>query len=171
MNWLSPIDMEEHRCRLSRCRAETSGSWLIKHQSFQAWLGSQHRAFWICGSPGSGKSVLSTVVIEDLRHRIAHRPKHICAFFVCDKNDENNQSTMHLLATIIAQILAQMQDVPEYVQAAHATAIRYGRQGLSMSDQPTHILKHLALSLEKLYIVIDGLDENKEAVTILENID
>ena len=162
--------MEESRCRVSSCRAEASGDWLIRHHTFQAWLGSQHRAFWICGSPGSGKTVLSTVVIDDLRHRIDHRPKHACAFFFCDKSDENNQSTIHVLATIIAQILAQMQDVPEYVQAAYATAIRYRRQGLSISDQPSLILKHLARSLERLYIVIDGLDENKEAANILENI-
>lgn len=171
MKWLCPIDMEEVHCRVSRCRAHASGSWLLRHHTFQAWLRSQHQAFWVSGSPGSGKTVLGTVVIDDLRHRTDQCPKHTCAFFFCDKSDENNQSAVRVLATIIAQVLAQMQEIPEYVQAAYSTAGRYGRQRLSTSDQPTLILEHLALSLERLYIVIDGLDENKEAAIVLENID
>jgi tetratricopeptide (TPR) repeat protein len=170
MKWFSPIDMEEIRSRESQRRTQPCGEWLLRHEVFQAWLQSQYRAIWISGSPGSGKTVLSTCIIDTVKDRIENDPKQALAFFFCDKSDEHGQSASTIVTSIIGQVLAQLDDIPNHVYAAYNIAIRYGRSKISTSDQPTVILKDLALSLDKLYVVIDGLDELKDAPTVIHTI-
>ena len=171
MEWLSPVDMEEFYSRVSKHRTRASGSWLLQNDTFQAWLRCQHRAIWISGLPGSGKTFLSTVIVENLRAHVDRNLKHKLAFIFGDKSDENSQSCHQILANIIAQVLAELQEIPGHMHAAYSTAIRHGRPRLSASDQPVHMLKDLALSLDDLYIVIDGLDELKDHATVVESLD
>jgi tetratricopeptide (TPR) repeat protein len=170
MKWLSPIDMEEIRSRESQRRTQPCGEWLLRHEVFQAWLQSQHRAIWISGSPGSGKTVLSTCIIDTVRDHIESDPKQVLAFFFCDKSDEHCQSALSILTSIIGQVLAQLDDIPNHVYTAYNIAVRYGRSKISTSDQPATILKDLALSFDKLYVLVDGLDELKDAPTLIETI-
>ena len=170
MEWISPIDMEECLSRVSKCRTQSSGGWLLRHEIFRAWLKAQHRAIWISGPPGSGKTVLSTVVVDNLRGQVDKNLKQIVAFFFCDKSDKTSHSALQILENIIAQVLSELEEIPSHIRAAYSTAVRYGRPRLSTSDQPIRILKDLALSLENLCIVVDGLDELKEAATIVESL-
>ena len=170
MKWLSPMDMEEILSRESQHRTQPSGEWLLRHEVFQAWLRCQHRSIWISGLPGSGKTVLSTVVIDTVRDHIGKDSKQMLAFFFCDKSDENGQSALKVFASIIGQVLGQFEEIPDHMYAPYRNAIRYGRSCLSTLDQPTTILKDLASSFNKLYILIDGLDELCEAAIIIESI-
>jgi tetratricopeptide (TPR) repeat protein len=170
MKWLSPIDMDEIRNRESQRRSQPCGEWLLPHEVFQAWLQFQHRAIWICGSPGSGKTVLSTCIIDTVKDLIENKPQQVLAFFFCDKSDQHGQSAITILAGLIGQVLSQLDEIPNHVHTAHNIAVRYGRSKISASDQPTAILKDLALSLDKLYIIVDGLDELKDAPTVINTI-
>ena len=170
MKWLSPMDMEEIQSRKSQRCTQPSGDWLLRHEVFQAWLRFQHRAVWISGLPGTGKTVLSTVIVDNIRTRIEKDSKQMLAFFYCDKGDENGQSALKIFASIIGQILVQFEQIPDHICAAYSTVIRYGRSCFSTLDQPTIILNDLALSYDKLFILIDGLDELKEAATIIESL-
>ncbi|KAH0537354.1 hypothetical protein FGG08_005833 [Glutinoglossum americanum] len=167
MKWLSPIDMEGIRNRESRRRTESSGQWLLQDEFFQDWLQSKHRALWISGPPGSGKTVLSAFIVDTIRDRIESEAKQALAFFFCDRGNEENASTLKILASMIAQVLGQLCSIPDSICASYNIASRYGRSKVSAADQPAIIMKDLALSLNKLYILVDGIDELSSASDVL----
>lgn len=166
MEWLSPLDMENVLHRESNRRSSASGQWLCGNPAFIDWLQSRQQNLWITGPPGSGKTVLSTTVIETIRNRLSADSKQALAFFFCDKADEIYQSEAGLLGTLIAQIVAQMQKTPDNVRTSYEVARRYGRSMVSSSDRPLEVLTNLLLSLGSVFIVIDGVDEFKDPAAI-----
>ena len=166
MEWLSPLDMENVLHRESSRRASATGQWLYSKPDFIDWLQCRQQNLWIIGPPGSGKTVLSTTIIESTRNQLSADSNQALAFFFCDKADENYQSEASLLGTLIAQIVAQMPKTPDNVRTSYDVARRYGRSKVSSSDQPLEILIDLLLSSGSVFIVIDGVDEFKDPATI-----
>lgn len=166
MEWLSPLDMENVLHRETSRRSSASGQWLCGNPAFIDWLQSRQQTLWINGPPGSGKTVLSTTVIETIRNRLSADSKQALAFFFCDKADEIYQSEASLLGTLIAQIVAQMQKTPDNLRTSYEVARRYGRSMVSSSDRPLEVLTDLLLSLGSVFIVIDGVDEFKDPAAI-----
>ena len=166
MEWLSPLDMETIFHRESSRRSSATGQWLYNNPAFIDWLQSRQQYLWIIGPPGSGKTVLSTTIIESTRNRLSANSKQVLVFFFCDKADENHQSEVRLLGTIIAQIVAQMPKTPENIRASYEVARRYGRSKISSSDQPLGVLIDLLISSDNVFIVIDGADEFKDPAAI-----
>jgi len=171
MKWISPIDVEEIRSRESLRRTQPCGQWLLHHDTFQSWLRSQHRMLWISGRPGSGKTVLSTSIIDTIGDHIKNDPKQVLTFFFCDKGDERNTSALTIITCVIGQILAQLDDIPDHIYTSYNIATRYGRPKISASDQPVMILRDFAQLLKKLYIIIDGVDESKDAPALMDTIE
>ena len=166
MEWLSPLDMENVLHRESSRRSSATGQWLYSKPDFIDWLQSRQQNLWIIGPPGSGKTVLSTTIIESIRNRLSADSKQALAFFFCDKADENYQSEASLLGTLIAQIMAHMPKTPDNVRTSYEVARRYGRSKVSSSDQPLEVLIDLLLSSGSVFIVIDGVDEFKDPAAI-----
>ena len=168
MKWLSPIDMEDALYRESRRRTGPCGRWLLSHEYFTNWLHGSDRLLWLSGPPGSGKSVLSTVIIETMKHQTPNPANEAAVYFFCDKADENYHSSTTVLSTLIAQVLAQTKSIPDNLRTSYDISQLYGRTRISPSDQPAKILKDLASTLGKLLIVIDGVDEFSEPSCIAE---
>ncbi len=166
MEWLSPLDMENVLHREASRRSSASGQWLYGKAAFVDWLQFPQQTLSITGPPGSGKTVLSTTIIETIRNRLSANSKQALGFFFCDKANETYQSEATLLATIIAQIVAQMQKTPDNVRTSYEVARRYGRSTISSSDRPLEVLIDLLLSLDSVFIVIDGVDEFKDPAAI-----
>ncbi|KAG8528973.1 uncharacterized protein KY384_006662 [Bacidia gigantensis] len=168
MKWLSPLDMENVLQREHNKRCTNSGQWLYRQHAFMDWLQSHQQVLWITGPPGSGKTVLSTSVIETIKSRLSTCSKQTLslAFFFCDKTDESSQSEARLLGTLIAQIVAQMGEMPDNVRTSYEVARRYGRSMVSSSDCPLKLLADLLQSLGSVFIIIDGIDEFKEPAAI-----
>jgi ankyrin repeat domain-containing protein 50 len=115
------------------------------------------------------KTVLSTSIIDTVREHIRDDSNHILAFY-CDKGYDDNLSSTTILASIIAQALAQLVSIPDRISAAFNIAERYCRSKISTADQPVVISKDLVTSLEKAYIIVDGLDELKDSLTFVETL-
>lgn len=163
--------MEAVYLREFQRRSQPCGQWLLCHEDFQSWLQScQPRAIWIAGSPGCGKTVLSTSIIETIRQQVANLPEHVPAMFYCDKGEENYTSLVTILGSFIAQILAQQINFRDCIFAAYHRAQKYGRSKISIADQPMAILKDLICCLKKVYIVVDGLDELRDSSAIAESL-
>ncbi|KAK6538895.1 hypothetical protein TWF694_010452 [Orbilia ellipsospora] len=165
MNWISNHDPQADFARESRRRVKASGQWLLNTNTFQSWQYSpDERILRIVGSPGSGKTVLSTTIVEYLQKQ---HPKIIdlsglrsscTAYFYCSKS-EQNQDHLSILAGLIKQIVSQLDAVPTSVADCYTQSCKAGRSTLSIADNPEALLKSIASIFGKLHLVIDGLDE------------
>jgi len=149
-----------------------TGQWLFQSQSFKSWMeASQSSIFWISGKPGSGKTVLSDIIIEILQNEIVDISQNIVAYFYFDWS----QGTVHttagaILRSLIVQILSQvpsaMSDfIPLYSQQGDFST-KSDESDIShrpwMSKELTGLFEESLLKFSKahrFFIVIDALDE------------
>ncbi|KAK6333311.1 hypothetical protein TWF718_011128 [Orbilia javanica] len=168
MNWVSNSDPGTDFTRESKRRVKLSGQWLLKEQIYQDWLlSSGDRLLRVIGCPGSGKTVLSTTIIENLQRQFPniqtqsnHIPVPSCtAYFYCSKSTDQSQVTTVILGGLIKQILSQLKELPKCVTQCYEKSCAAGRSTLSEADDPEALIKAIAQEFNSLYIVVDGLDE------------
>ena len=93
-------------------RVQGTCSWLSTHHSYMEWLDSDGpRMLWVTGAPGSGKTVLSTFVIDEIRNKGC--PPLLCFFFSDDKY-ALQKSAVALLRGVLYQLLLQNQDLVKH---------------------------------------------------------
>ncbi|KAK6526948.1 hypothetical protein TWF281_010144 [Arthrobotrys megalospora] len=168
MDWVSNSDPAVDFTRESQRRVSSSGQWLIKHKTYKGWLSSSDkRLLRVIGCPGSGKTVLSTTIIENLQ-QIQHPKATACtAYFYCSKSDQY-QGTQVILCGLIKQILSQSKQLPDCVMECYEKSCAAGRSSLSIADDPGALLRSIAQEFGSLYIVVDGLDEVSDPEETIE---
>lgn len=126
---------------------------------------------WVSGPPGSGKTVLSSVITDDLR---SSEETSIIATFHCSASEEATRSGTCLYASIISQTVAEMQirdktsRIPHPATGAYDRSIQFGRSQMSQADNPGHILLDLAKLTDNVTVILDGLDELDNSRQVVE---
>jgi hypothetical protein len=101
-----------------------------------------------------GKTILASVIVDEVR-RV---PNSTFAFFYCKHDDERRNSFMAVARSVLAQILSQNpQLLPYFHEKACIGAV------LSSPEIAGEMLHTSLNSCEIAYLIIDGLDECKEA--------
>jgi hypothetical protein len=100
----------------------------------------------------SGKSTLASFLIEHLRKTpLAH-----VLFFYCRHEDKDRNSFVALARAMVGQIIVQNNSLLPYV---YEMAAQSGEKPLGTLKLTKEILENCLMSLDEVYIVIDGLDE------------
>jgi tetratricopeptide (TPR) repeat protein/GTPase SAR1 family protein len=157
----APADVEEIFVRNERVLLRGTGAWLEEEPFFQAWMRREAVFLWIFGGPGSGKSFLSTRLIQKLREE--NDENDTVAFFFVKENSENLRDANILLKTLAWQIASQ-----DATFRRHAIAVCRQRS-LTITAELTwenlflRYYRHDANgglnTINATTIVIDGLDE------------
>ncbi|KAF8242423.1 hypothetical protein K440DRAFT_121039 [Wilcoxina mikolae CBS 423.85] len=112
---LKASDYESYRDNLLFKRHENTCTWLLVDERYRNWISSNNPILWIHGAPGSGKSVLSSVLSKHLEcycdAEISFQQNYSVAYFFCDDKDERLNTAYAVLANLLAQLLKQEQDV------------------------------------------------------------
>ncbi|KAI9804038.1 MAG: hypothetical protein M1833_000319 [Piccolia ochrophora] len=139
-------------------RMEQSGEWILDEEKFKQWRDDPSPAssfLWMRGPPGIGKSVLSTVIIQHLRHLEKN-----CRFFFFRFGDVAKRSPGALLRSLAFQVA---QIVPEF----RSLLAKLSESNIRLESQEARVVwqKIFAPALlnrkitTPLYWVIDGIDE------------
>ncbi|KAF3201557.1 hypothetical protein TWF679_011301 [Orbilia oligospora] len=168
MKWVSGRDPSMDFLRESQHRIHSSGQWFLGHHAYIDWLysdSSHNRLLRIIGCPGSGKTVLSTTIIEDLRSERQHPQSLVrsalnncTTYFYCSAANGELQFCDYftiILSSLIKQILQQLQRLPTEVIEYYQRSLAVGRFSLSAADDPKTLLESLAREFDNLFIVID----------------
>jgi hypothetical protein len=78
-------------------RHPTTGFWLTRDDTFQEWLKETGSCLWLSGIPGAGKSVLSTLVIEECIKYSGNG--RAVAYYYCDYKDISSQKPEFIFGT------------------------------------------------------------------------
>ncbi|KAF7932838.1 uncharacterized protein EAE98_004137 [Botrytis deweyae] len=170
LKWLTQVDSREDFYRALKRRSPGTGVWLRDDPRFRSWRrctepSNDRSILWIHGRPGSGKTVLSTTAIEHLQLKseksLERSENEIAsvAYFYCDSGDARKRSTLEILGSVLAQLIAPLHDFPSGVNEAYERARKYGRQHLSTADDIISVIKLVVQDSPSCYIIIDGVDE------------
>jgi hypothetical protein len=131
-----------------------TGKWLLNSSLYQDWRERKFKTFSCIGIPGAGKTVMSSIVIEDLKK---YSPQSIVLIVYNDYSTQEAQTTQLVMLNFLSQILEFRNHSSPQLQALYDEyRIRLG--GLPRYDLVKSILVQ-ELSLHIVFIIVDALDE------------
>ncbi|KAH9044885.1 hypothetical protein EDB84DRAFT_805988 [Lactarius hengduanensis] len=156
--WIAPPDPSVNYNTASGAHHEGTAAWCTEGITLTDWK-SSGSLLWIHGKPGSGKSILSSVVVRDIKS-MSDAGSAFLAYFYFDFKDTTKQDLRALLSSLLVQLADQSDIFCDTLSSLYSTH----RRGL---EQPT--VDSLAQCLEDMltvmgqvpiYLIIDALDES-----------
>lgn len=159
MAWLSIVDPTVKLQKFRRERQRGTGTWLFDRPEMIRWLDSSNDALWIYGIPGAGKTMLSTLVVDEVLTR--KRSQTIgTAYFYIRHDDRDSHEPSNVLGSLMAQLARQNPSALSEIMELYAEK---RKQGLMISaledDDLCQKLIDLTQHFTETYIMLDGLDE------------
>ena len=161
--WLEHTDPSSlHQLALSRYEDGT-GHWVLRTREWQDWVAGKTRALWLNGIPGSGKTVLVSHLIEELRAKL--RPTDIestpVIYYYC-YFDHNQDEEIPFLRWILACLCRRAKVVSKTVYDFY----EYG--GQPGSNDLLNGIEEVSVLFERVFIVLDAMDESFPRHGLLE---
>src|SRR5437763_7902 len=121
----------------------------------QVWFPSvdDNWFFWFIGF--AGKTVLASVIVEESQRLCEKHPIHI-VFFYCKHKDPQRNTFTAVAKGMLVQLLRQNDGLLSYL---YEKALLSGETILESRVLAKELLETALKSLEKVYIIIDGVDE------------
>jgi tetratricopeptide (TPR) repeat protein len=154
---------EDYHCALQK-RAESTGQWFLEDRVISNWVTysddkSANPIVWVYGGPGFGKTILSATTIQHLLECTASPHERKLVYFYCNSSDSRKQSLLSILSALLAQVVHCLPSRPAQLYSRYMESRIYGRNRITIADEPLSLLKSLAAMMKGLFIVIDGIDE------------
>ena len=169
--WLAGPDPSLNYNRALKKRHGGTGSWLIENEVFRDWKhnSSPGSIVWLYGIPGCGKTILSSTVLEHVLDYYASRPNDAVLYFFFDFNDIDKQQHEGMICSLLSQLVMQCISIPPVLEALYSLCIKGGRK-------PTHeallkTLHQVMTTFDKVFIILDALDECVERPGLLADIE
>ncbi|KAB8300991.1 hypothetical protein EYC80_002915 [Monilinia laxa] len=161
LNWLSEIDCHSKQREILSQRQDGTGGWLFESQEYQDWLHGKGKLLWCSGSPGAGKTVFTSAIVDNLQTMFSASNVGV-AFIYCNYAEKIDVTAY--LTSIIQQLIRQRYAIPKYVLDLYHEHTFMGRH-LNKAEA-THLLHSLISEFPRLYLVVDALDECDETKKI-----
>ncbi|KAJ6563626.1 ankyrin repeat-containing domain protein, partial [Mycena vulgaris] len=135
-----------------------TGGWLLEADSFKQWRSGSGKVLWCRGIPGAGKTVLASVIVENLRAHQGSQNTGVAVVYLNHK-ETDVQSPQSLLAGLWRQLIFKkpISSVVYQLYAKHRE--QRTRPSLGETDA---ILRSTLSEYSRVFIIIDALDEYTE---------
>ena len=152
LDWLCPLDFRSHYSNAQQTLVEGTGSWFLRHPVFQKWSLSDRAMLFGVGIPGAGKTLISTIVINELK-RTTKETNGVILYAFCNFQDRMQHTTTGFLGGLLRQIATnspKLRDLSDKLQQE--------RSQLSESDI-RQLIQDEIMDSRQVYIIVDALDE------------
>ncbi|KAJ7855163.1 ankyrin repeat-containing domain protein [Mycena olivaceomarginata] len=161
--WLEhPPNMKKRQDDTQELQHEGTGSWFLDSDQFKGWK-EKPGSLWIRGDSGTGKSVLSSIVIRQLFSQRQHGTA--ITYFYFDFRDEKSQRVKIMLQSIILQLSAQS---PNSYSALEREFESSQGQTLPTYNKLLGIFEELLSDFGHTYFILDALDECNEHQVLVQ---
>jgi hypothetical protein len=154
---LAPPDPGTNHATARQHHESQTGDWLLRSTQYTKWKTGAVSYLWMYGKAGCGKTILSSIAIEDIRDTCQKDADAFYAFFYFSFSDKRKQSDSDLLRSLIAQLGWREPGLSMLSQAYENT-----RQGVLGPDELEKIVLASIRSFSKVYLLVDALDECPE---------
>ncbi|KAK2467661.1 hypothetical protein APHAL10511_000516 [Amanita phalloides] len=169
--WLGAPDPSASYDILKENYTPGTGQWFLEENEYKQWKSDPASVILLNGKDGCGKTFLSYSVIEDLRQEYKDSNTAI-TYFYFDVYDINKTKYINLLTGLLAQLSTDYgQKCSPLVQRLYEK-FDNGKEPPFVQDILS-TLKDILHQFERVYVVIDGMDENPafdEVVGLLRTI-
>ncbi|KAJ5842111.1 hypothetical protein N7534_011941 [Penicillium rubens] len=161
LEWISSIPFGKNHNNVKEKRTPGTGEWLLQTDEFATWEQSDSPIFWLQGSPGTGKTYLTSAVIDRIQDRLSNTPKNEgFAFFYCDKNEPRRAQALSILQSIVRQLSTTAKSPKSTQKKLCELYNRCRNAGSTFSLEQCKEQIQASMDIyEKTTIVIDAMDE------------
>jgi hypothetical protein len=157
LNWITPIDYGPQQTDYIRRRQVGTGQWLLDSAEYQNWLNVSKQTLFCPGIPGAGKTILTSIVIDDLSTRFLANQNVGIAYLYCNFRRRDEQNAENLLASLLKQLIQERSSLPDSVKALHDH--HRNKRTRPSFDEISRTLQSVAAMYSQVFIVVDALDE------------
>lgn len=163
---LGATDPESDKARIQETKGglmKEASEWILCHEDYQQWrTTSAARLFWIKGNPGKGKTMMMSMLVEEMK-KLEDDGTAVAYFFVQATNSALNNGTA-ILKAIIHHLCSIRPHLISYLRKKYDTvgsSVFHNHSGFyTLKSILEEILEDTQSG--KNYILIDGLDECEE---------
>ncbi|KAI5459109.1 vegetative incompatibility protein het-e-1 [Mariannaea sp. PMI_226] len=155
IQWVERTNPSSIHNAVFRKHERHTSAWLLQSSEWLTWLDNTEpaRFLWIHGIPGSGKTVMASFIIENIRQLCDSDDELGHAYYYCHYSHDQDEA-IPFLRWIIGKLCRQAKWVPPRLQSLH-------EDGSDPSiPQLEDVLGDLAEKFNTIYLVIDGVDES-----------
>ena len=157
LDWLTPVDYSPQQSDCLRRRQQGTGQWLLDSAKYQTWLNIDKQMLFCPGIPGAGKTILTSIMVDDLITRFQNDQTVSIAYIYCNFRRKDEQKIDDLLASLLKQLAQGQSSLPDSVKDLYDRhKVKRTRPSL---DETLKSLHSVAAMYSRVFIVIDALDE------------
>ncbi|KPM39643.1 hypothetical protein AK830_g6898 [Neonectria ditissima] len=158
--WLTPHNYDLQQNAYFGQREPETGQWFFETNEFSTWRDTCRRTLFCPGIPGSGKTILTSIVVEHLKTRFQDDKSGGIAYVYCDFQRQDEQTPRELLASILKQLI---QSLPGFPQSMKSLCEKYKGVGHPSLEEISMVLQSTAKFFSRVFVLIDALDECQES--------
>jgi hypothetical protein len=157
LKWLTPTDYGPQQSDYIRRREPGTGQWLLESTKYQTWLETDKQTLFCPGIPGAGKTILTSIVIDNLGIRFQDKPNIGIAYLYCNFRRRDEQKVEDLLASLLKQLSQKRSSLPDRIKAL--VKRHKEERTRPLLDEISKALHSLTTMYSRVFIVVDALDE------------
>lgn len=160
--WLSPPDPSKNHNRAVALRHPSSGDWFLRGEAYQHWKTNSQTFLRLNGKPGSGKTVLTSTVIEDLKienPKTENQDSSALLYFYFSFSDNTQQKFEHMLRSLVWQLYDTQLSTRFLLESLYQENDNGQRQPEIGSI--CSVFKDMLGETSEAWIVLDALDESE----------
>ncbi|KAF6221635.1 hypothetical protein HO133_001601 [Letharia lupina] len=100
-DWLSPLDFSQKQRDVYANHQPGTGEWFLGSDKFKGWEGGDNNVLWCHGIPGSGKTVMTSIIVEHLRKSQVDRTDVGIVPIYCEDKLQELQTPANLLVSVL----------------------------------------------------------------------
>jgi hypothetical protein len=157
LNWLTDIDYGPQQSDYLKKRQAGTGQWLLDSLEFKKWVETNRQTLFCPGIPGAGKTILTSIVIDDLDTRFSGDLTIGITYIYCDFRRKDEQTAEGLLASLVKQLAETQFSLPESVKSLYDW--HKPKRTRPSFDELSRTLQSVTAMYSRVFIIIDALDE------------
>lgn len=156
LDWLTPINYGKQQSDYISRRYPGTCQWFLESVEYQTWLENSNQTLFCTGIPGAGKTVLTSIVVQDVCSYFHGNSTIGIAYIYCQSGRHAEQTTLDIVTNLLKQLALHVR-LPIEVKNL------YEKHKLHQSSPPLpdilDSLRCLAKKFSRVFIIIDALDE------------
>ncbi|KAH6891489.1 ankyrin repeat-containing domain protein [Thelonectria olida] len=150
LKWLGPTDETSKPAPIA---APCTGTWFLDSEQYRDWRDGESSSLWCYGAPGSGKSFLASLALQDLEQSV---PGQSCvAAYFCDYALRKQQDPRSILQSLLRKLINQANDST----ILGLTEFRDETKGEPDIKMLTDMVVTLCELAPSTYLILDAPDE------------
>ncbi|OQE93683.1 hypothetical protein PENNAL_c0005G05905 [Penicillium nalgiovense] len=159
LDWLSRQNYATQQSDFLGRREQGTGQWFLDSSEFKDWISGSKQTLFCPGIPGAGKTILSSIVIDNLYDRFGSGGEVAIAYLYCSFNRHDEQSAIELLSNLLKQLAQSQPSLDSSIRKMYDEHTAKGtRPSMGEISDTIQVLSKPS-EFAKVYIVIDALDE------------